>query len=305
MGASEIAVSNPLQMRGTVLVALSGMLYGVMGYFGTQLLQDDFSVTTMLFWRFLAASLWILATLRIDKKVFNTTLPKMQFAKIILLGVICYSTGSAFYFLASQHIGTGLSMVIFFAYPLFVTALTWFLCSWKWNRHAVFSLLSVVVGLLLLKGKNDATLDLIGIIFAMTAAFFYAIYIYNSQHSARQVDSKVLTFSICLGNAFVFFLLSLANHSLAFPNSFHSWFYIFAIGILATALPIQLMLDGLKYISPVKASILSVLEPVVTVLIGMALLHETMSSMQAIGMLIILAGAILIQFERTARPDNQ
>lgn len=68
---------------------------------------------------------------------------------------------------------------------------------------------------------------------------------------------------------------------------------LFAV-IVATAIPIQLLLDGLKYVSPVKASILSVFEPLVTVFIGFVLLHETMSSLQSIGITIVLLGAILI-----------
>jgi drug/metabolite transporter (DMT)-like permease len=49
-----------LEIKGTLLVALSGMLFGLMGFLGTKILYLQFSVENMLFWRFLIASCWML-----------------------------------------------------------------------------------------------------------------------------------------------------------------------------------------------------------------------------------------------------
>jgi drug/metabolite transporter (DMT)-like permease len=88
------------------------------------------------------------------------------------------------------------------------------------------------------------------------------------------------------------------THTFTVPTTITAWANVLAIGIIATAIPIQLLLDGLKFISSVKASILSVLEPVMVVVMGLAFLGESISSMQVIGIITVLTGAILIQFER-------
>lgn len=293
-----LLVSNP--WRGTFLVALSGILYGAIGYCGTQLFHQNFSVSSMLFWRFLVASLGMLAFIAFSKKnVFELRGSRSAFIKMLLLGIISYSGASEFYFVASQHIGTGLAMVIFFSFPVFVSLFAWFLSSWRMNKYAFFSLLAVIIGLIFLKGHGEHALNLFGIFLAVIAALFYAIYIYGSRHSGQLMDSRLQTFSICLGNAIIFLVISFYNHTLFMPPTFQAWLYILSLGILATALPILLLLEGLKYVSPIKASILSVFEPVVTVLFGLALLHETISYMQLLGIMIVLLGAILIQFERT------
>jgi drug/metabolite transporter (DMT)-like permease len=82
------------------------------------------------------------------------------------------------------------------------------------------------------------------------------------------------------------------------PETLKSWLYILAVGIIATALPIQLMLKGLKYISSMRASIISVVEPLVTVFVGVILLQETISYLQFIGVFVILASALLVQFQK-------
>ncbi|VVC77004.1 hypothetical protein AQUSIP_23310 [Aquicella siphonis] len=294
-----------LSIRGTILVILSGLLFGWMGFLGTRLFAYHFSVENMLFWRFLVASVWISGWMLINRKhPFRNPLNYLEIMKIFIFGALSYSGASVFYFLASKQIGTGIAMVIFFSFPVFVSLIAWAAGTWKINKIALAALSIVMLGLALLKGSGQLALNLSGIALAAIAACCFAIYVYGSQHTTKSLDSGMLALLVCIGNTMVFLGLSYYFHRFVFPSSWHAWFYICALGVFATALPIQLLLDGLKYISPVKASILSVLEPVVTVLVGMAMLHESMTWVQSLGVVIILMGAILIQFESAAASET-
>lgn len=287
------------QWQGALLVALSGMLYGVIAYFGTQLIHHHFTVPTMLFWRFFIATLWMAMSMLITKKKFYLELSQQPaLIKTAVLAAIYYSTASALYFLSSLYIGTGLAMVIFFSFPVFVTLFAYLLSDWQMNKYAFCSLIAVIVGLFLLKGKGATLLNPLGILFALLAALCYAVYMHGSQHNAKKMDSRLLTLATCLGNSLIFFIIAILTHQFLIPNSFNEWVWAITLGVFATALPIQLLLDGLKYISPVKASILSVLEPTVTVIMGLILLNETISSLQTVGVVIVLLGALFIQFEK-------
>lgn len=294
-----------LKWRGALLVAISSMLFGFMGFLGTQLFNLNFSVENMLFWRFLIATAWIfLSSVLLRKWQAQAFIEPKSILKIFILGALSYSGGSVFYFLASKQIGTGPAMAIFFSFPVFVALLAWMLGTWKMNKIAFIALLAVVSGLILLKGHGATTLSSIGIVFAISAGGCYATYVYGSQHTIKNIDAHLLTLAVCLGNTLIFFILSWYTHTLMLPTNWQAWFYICAIGIVATAMPIQLLLNGLKYISPVNAAILSVFEPAVTLLIGFSLLHETISYMQALGVMIILLGAILIQFEAAPKEER-
>lgn len=296
--------ASQLQIHGTLLVALSGILYGVLGYFGTLLLNENFSVSAMLFWRFFIAAIWMLGTIFfIKKNNFHIHSNYFSICQTMLFGILTYSGSAVFYFVASKYIGTGVAMVVFFSYPVFVTLFAWFFSNWQMTKHTLLSLAAVIVGLLFLKGQGDNALDWTGILIAMIAAFSYALYVYGNQHTAKTMDTRLQTLFICLGNALIFFLVAWYTNTFAIPKTLNAWFYTFAVGIIATALPIQLLLNGLKYISPIKASIISVLEPIVTVLVGFMLLNETLSLTQALGIMIVLLGAILIQFEKVATAE--
>lgn len=299
ISSTEIQTNLRSETIAAALVALSAILYGFLGCLGIKILQQGFSVSTMLFWRFFIATLWILICTAISRKekLFEIT-NRPTLIKTTILGTICYSGGSLFYFLASKQIGTGLSMVIFFSYPMFVVALAWLIEKRALNKYTITALLAIIIGMILIKNNHVSVLNKNGVLFALIASLFYGLYIYGSKYLVQTISSSKQTIVVCLSSAIVFFIVSHVDHTFIYPTTFKSWLYITAIGIVATALPIQLLLAGLKHIHPNKVSILSVLEPVVTLLIGIILLGETTSTIQTIGIVVILLGAICIQFEK-------
>lgn len=272
------------QFQGTIWVALSGMLYGMIGLLGIKLFQQNFTVSAMLFWRFLIASAWIALVL-----LFSKTVIKLKFNEIkaITIAALFYALGSALFFIATKQIGTGPGMVIFFSFPVFVA-----IFSKKYDRATLVTLTLLLTGLLLLKTQGIVGLNWHGIQTALIAAFAYGFYIFYSQRHVNNIDSRVLSFIICLLNTIIFLLL--AKDSLIFPHTQTAWLYLLMIGIVATAMPIQLMLLGLKYITPFKASILSILEPIVTLLLGTIFLNETLSPLQWCGILILMGSGTFL-----------
>lgn len=292
-------LNDRYQVRGTMLALISAAMFALLGYLGTQLVHDHFSIENMLFWRFLVASLWITGFIFICRREYivpTLKIPKLN--KIFFWCAVTYSSSSALYFVTCLRIGTGAAMVLFYAFPIFVAIFAWLRGTWQLSKLAAFALAAVLIGMFLLKGNNKSIIDWTGIFLGLLSAFIYACYLNYSKPISSKIDSAVLTLLVCLGTTLVFFLASLLNRSFTIPVTLHDWMYIICIGILVTALPIQLLLDGLKYISPVRASAISVVEPVLTLILGLVLLHESVSTMQTFGIVIVLIGALLLQFER-------
>jgi drug/metabolite transporter (DMT)-like permease len=289
------------QLLGTFLVITSGLLYGMIGYFGMKLFAQGYSVPSMLFWRFTVATLWMLGASAIMRRKRSIQLSKAKtklMLKLATVGSISYAGGSAFFYLASLYIGTGPGMVIFFSFPVYVVLFSLYFGRARLNAYMLISLLMVVSGLVLLNGTGGNNLNNTGILLAMIAAFSYGVYVYYSQESAKHADSLWLTLFICAGCSLIFLVFALLTHTFAIPATTQAWRDILILGIVATAIPIQLLLNGLKYISSVKASIYSVMEPLTTVVVGVLFLQESLSAMQIAGIIIILSGAITIQFEK-------
>lgn len=285
-------------LQASALISLSAILYGFLGYLGTAILHDQIPITTMLFWRFFIAGCWMLLfVIKRSKKI--QPISKNVLLGMFLLGAFSYSGSSEFYFIATQYTGTGLAMVIFFSYPVIVALLSWIMQRHRLNRVTLTTLGLMIIGLYLLKGSTSHPIHIIGILFAMLAALFYALYVVGSKRfSLVTIDSNILTMTVCFGSASLFLILALVAHNFVFPTSLQNALYFLALGIFATAIPIQLMLEGLKYVTPMRASIISVLEPIVTMVVGIILLNESLTHLQIVGVFIVLGSALLVQFQK-------
>lgn len=299
--SEDTSFKNKKALQASLFVAISAILYGFLGYLGTTILRENISLPTMLFWRFLIAGGWMMLFVirkHSTENIFDH-IDKRTLFFMFSLGAIGYAGSSEFYFMASQYTGTGLAMVIFFSYPIMVALISWIIHGKSFNATTIAILITITIGLLLLRSSSSHEISLLGIFFALLGALCYAFYVIGGKKfSSVTVDSNVLTMAVCFGCALIFLFLALVAHSFIFPYSIKSWITLVALSILVTALPIQLMLEGLKHVSSMRASIISVLEPLVTVFVGMLLLQESVSHLQMLGAVIILGSALLVQLQK-------
>lgn len=273
------------ETRGSLLAAFSGLFYSFVGYLGFVIINYGYSLSQMLFWRFLLASL-IIYLFMIAKK------EKLTLSKNVIISSLFYCLSAWIYFASASYIGTGIAMVIFFIYPLIVALINIIIFKHKFNIIYLISFALLTVGLALLLEKNEFTKDLTGISLAILSAFIYALYI---QWSQKKTSSKALngSFLVCLGSSIISGIYSLLSEPLIIPYSLPELKEFFLIAMFCTVVPIFFLLESLKYISAAKASLLSVLEPVCVVIIGVLFLNETISLTQLIGVVSILSSTIL------------
>lgn len=283
---------NSLEQRGSVYAILSGFLYGFIGYFGLSAINQHLSASTMLFWRFLISSLVMAIILIPQFKTFKL------YSKPLLIafgaGVFYYGISTLLYFYASLYIGSGLSMVIFFTYPVIIMVLNYFFYGQLIPKIYYLAIVIILLGMLLMIDMEQVGFDLIGIALALASSFFYACYIISSKKN--EMPPNLSTLMVCLGCMTTSFIVSYFDHSLTIPDNIDAWLNIVGIGVIATVIPILLMLHSLKYISSEKASILSVLEPVFVVIFGVILLGETLQPWHALGVVLVLVGALITLF---------
>ncbi len=290
-----LSIRSGSQWYGTSLAATSAVLYGLMAYFGTVLLKDQFAFSNMLFWRFAIATLWMLGCTVVLRKRMTKKVSRSVLIQTLVVAGVLYSLASALYFLAMTYIGTGLATAIFFSFPVFVTVFSCVFNRTELNSYTVLALVCICLGVALVKGHQTSSVGMNGTLIAISGAFFYAIYIYRSRHISTLIDPHFLTLLVCAGTMIVFFFYAYAKDQLGMPKNMTDWLCVGAIGVLATALPIQFLLESLKYITPIKVSILASLRVVVTMLIGWAALNEHITLLQFFGVATIVFATLMAQ----------
>jgi len=77
-----------------------------------------------------------------------------------------------------------------------------------------------------------------------------------------------------------------------------AWFWLVTLSLVSTVGAIIFFFAGLARLGPSVASILSVLEPVVTVGLAAAVFGESLSAGQLLGGLLVLAAVVVVQWPR-------
>lgn len=185
-------------------------------------------------------------------------------------------------------------MVIFFTYPVLIMLINFLVYKQAILKIYYWAILIILIGMSLLVNMKALSFNLWGIALGVVSAFFYGCYIIASKKNT--LSPNMSTLMVCLGCMVTSLIVSLANHTLVIPSSTTVWLHLSGIAIIATVIPILLMLYSLQCISSEKASILSVLEPVFVVIFGVLLLGEELHLRSVVGIILILAGALLTLF---------
>ena len=84
-----------------------------------------------------------------------------------------------------------------------------------------------------------------------------------------------------------------------------AWFWLVTLALVSTVGAIIFFFAGLARLGPSVASILSILEPVVTVGLAAAVFGESLSAGQLLGGLLVLAAVVVVQWPRPRVPHDR
>ncbi|AZL15104.1 DMT family transporter [Rickettsiales endosymbiont of Stachyamoeba lipophora] len=275
--------------------SLSAFFYGLMAFFIVKLHKHAIPVEVVLFWRFALAIIVIIALKpTVTLNLLNYHNP--QYLKLFFISLIFFTGSSFFFFKSVVLIGSGLAITIFFLFPIFVIFYEWLINKQKIHIDIFISMVIMLVGLTLIhdnhSGSNKSDL---GVVLAICSGFCYGSYIFLSKKFTSQVNSYNASTVICLSNTIGFLILNLIlGHQLFGNFDLSIWGHLFGISFFSTALALLFLIKALAVLSATKVSILTMLEPVVTIIIGTALLNEKMSKDQIVGTLLILISSLIV-----------
>lgn len=279
------------------LVLLSTVGFGSIALFAKIAYASGISPTMLLALRFALAAAFLAPVVWIRR----TPLPRGRtLAGFVLMGAL-YTAQSQCYFTALQHASSGLVALLLYVYPVLVTILAVLLGWEKLNRRTLGLLAIAVAGLAITLGDNLQGAPL-GIVLGLLAAGVYSVYILIGGRLTLGTDPMAATLVVLAAAAVGNGSLAIAGGS-SLPTGVSAWMAIGAIALFSTVIAIAAFLAGVKHVGPARASIISTLEPVITICLGVALLSESVSAGQLAGGAMVLGAVIMLaQQPRGERP---
>lgn len=246
---------------------------------------------------------WRRSTLRV-------TLGELPF--LAVFGVAGLAFVAWFYFVAIERLEIGIALLIQYVAPVLVALYARYVLHEPVRRRIWAALALAIAGLaLLLQLWQGLVLDGIGVLASIGAAITFALYILMADRGIRRrTSSSLLAYGFLFAALFwavaqpwTSFPWDLLDDSVSLLGRLESielpvWLLMAWMVVLGTIVPFGLLVGALRHVSPTRAGILAMFEPVAGTVIAYAWLREELDPIQLVGAAVVLCGIGLAQTAR-------
>lgn len=273
---------------GALLIVISATSFGTLAILGRYAYADGMDTFTVLALRFSLAAALMALILMLRREPFPRGRTLWQ---LVGMGALGYVGQSYSYMSAIKFASAGLVALLLYLYPVFVAVLSAIFLKEKFTPLKIAALTLATLGAALTANPQGGSWT--GILFAITAAGIYSVYIIVGTGVMQRVSALQSSTVIFASAGAVYSVLALVNGP-HLPQTGTGWGSVGAIVLVATVIPVVTFLAGLQRIGPTNASMLSTFEPIVTVLLAAWLFGEALPAPTLAGGALILVAVILL-----------
>ena len=278
---------------GVLFCLVSAAAFGAMGVMGKLAYDEGATIGTLLSVRFtLAAALFWLLLVVSGRVGELRSLARRDAGIALALGVVGYSAQTGCYFAALDRLDAGLLSLLVYTFPVIVTvaAIALGRDAASWRTAGALALASTGL-VLVLVGASTGALDTLGTALGLGAALVYSVYILVSESVSARVSPLALSTIVCTGAAATLTVASFAGDDLhpgGVSTTGLAW--LACLALVSTVGAVMFFFAGLRRVGPTAASILSTLEPVVTVALAFVVFGESLGPAQLVGGALVALG---------------
>lgn len=211
-----------------------------------------------------------------------------------MLDLVGYTTHSLIFFNTIKHIDVGLATILLYTYPIFVLLLSIFFSKQAVGRRQIMLVFFAFLGLLMAINLSGVEVNFTGVFLGLSTAIAYSVYLKVAERLTKNLDPLMVSTFVCLGTSLSFLSIALYRGEFIFPASPVSWVVVLVLSLFSTVGAILLLLSAIKRIGALKAAVISNLEPVTAIFLGVMFLSEKLTIVQMIGVVTLLCALSLL-----------
>lgn len=212
--------------------------------------------------------------------------------KRVFLGAIITSVMNTAFVIATKMTSAGNTIVLQFTQPVFIILFLWLFWKQKPSKSSLITCFFVMAGIICFFFDQLTFTGMIGNMFALFSGITYAIVflIKNMDHTDFE-SSIVLSFAISAVACIPFYL---AESSYSAENCI----LIILLGVLQMGVPFVLLGKGLNHVSPVTASLISTIEPILNPVLVALFYGEVLGPLSIIGGIIVVSSSTIYNIKQ-------
>ena len=192
------------------------------------------------------------------------------------------------------HVPVSVAVLVFFTHPILVAVLAHFRGGDRLTARKLLLAVAALAGLALALGPGLGTLDPAGVALAALAAVAMCGMILCSARAQERATSTQVNLYATAASTIAFALLTTALVAWAPPSNTVGWLGIAGAGA-GIGIGLLAFFAALRRLSPVRATMLSNVEPLVSILFAAAILGERLEPAQWAGVALVIGALVLFE----------
>jgi len=267
-------------------------------------LHSTFAPIDIAIWRFVLATpiMWalVLYSHRAQRVKTNEKLP---IARLLIIGIFVAAAVMAAFF-ALERLPGSTYIVLLYAYPAMVALLSRLMGD-KIHARTWLALAMALIGVALTVPNfhTAAGGDAVGVGLALFNAAIIAIYYLLTRRALDGVVDVSRASAVMMISTFVIMLMLIPLRGLQFPQNPLTALLLIGIAAFGTVLPIIGVNIAVQRIGAAQASLVSTVEPIMSMIISMLILSEVILALQWLGAALIVVSVVVLQLRPRHRID--
>lgn len=277
-----------VMITGSVKILIAATLWGIAGGIGGVLISNDWNPVVISLYRSVLTLLFGLVWLAFSRVGDEFREPRLWIWSFLAgLGV---SGAFSFYFFGMTHGSVPVAATLLYSAPVFVVVGGILFCHEQITLRSLVALFLVSIGVALLAGVSShqvAATGVVGTVAGLLSGLCYAIFISafrNASHYGSAQSVMVVAFAV----ACVLLFLVAGNSTWVTPIVGREFTQLLALGVLGGGPAFWLYIEGLRDSSARLAAYSGMAEPITASLFGVLVLGQSLSLLQAAGVMIVV-----------------
>ncbi|MBP3853502.1 MAG: EamA family transporter [Erysipelotrichaceae bacterium] len=226
--------------------------------------------------------------------------------RILILSGIFMAINWVLLFQAYRYTSIPVATLSYYFAPVIVTVASPILFNEPLTKNQITCFLIAAVGLVFIINLRESggTSNLIGVLYGLGAAVFYAAVILLNKCTKRLLGIDKTFIQFCAGLIilvpYVLFFTGIHLHRL----SFSGWISLLIIGFVLTGITYMFYFGSIRHLRGQEIALLGYLDPLIACLLSLLILHEAMTPLQVLGAGMILGSTLYNEIVNKEMPGK-
>lgn len=278
-------------LTGYICAICSAIIYGCMPLMSKYIYADGVNPLTLVFLRNALSILPLGILAYREKKTLR--IPRKILPSITLISLLGCSATPILLFSSYQFMASGTATVFHFVYPAIVILLQIFFMRKKVQVSNLISVVLCVVGIGLFYAPGQP-LNFTGSVLALSSGLTFAIYVVLlSNFDRTHVSGFLFSFYVATISSIILLIVCLVTGSLTLPATLFGWGLCILFSLAVTTGAVVLFQHSTFLIGGERTSILSTLEPITSIILGVIVFGEPFGFRLLLGTVLVVAASVL------------